>query len=44
MEQTGFSETSAHKIQMPRNHQKERIQSLSKFVIMEWYWIQTHIY
>jgi hypothetical protein len=26
MEHTGYSETSEHKIQTPRNHQKERIQ------------------
>jgi hypothetical protein len=31
MEQTGCSETSEHKIQMPGNHPKERIQQNSNF-------------
>jgi hypothetical protein len=40
MEQTGCSETSAHKIQTPQNHPKERIQKSVKVcdneVILNW--------
>ena len=32
MQLTQYSETSAHKIQMPRNHPKERIQQESLYI------------